>query len=184
GAGPNLDQSVVLTGLKDSSVDCVVVFPRSPDFHAGFTSHAVAQHAYGFARDGHGSHVEEFEFWWCFAGGVSEHVHGAGALELITIELWGAFPDSRAVVAADFDVVVACFSVVMHPVDGWWDTYGAVFVFGQMEQDVVANNISVIVDCNKLFGLIDGKIFHRVDREVFDQSQCVWTFEVEICHVV
>src|SRR5699024_749215 len=75
-------------------------------------------------------------------------------------------------------------SVIVHPIDGRWNANRAVLIVVQMEENVVSDDVAVIVHRNKLLGLINGEILHRVDSKIFEHAQGIWAFEIEIDHMI
>src|SRR5699024_10708093 len=126
----------------------------------------------------------ELQLRWFLTGGITKHFHRAGPLELVPIELRGTFTHGRAVVAADFDIVVTSLSMVVHPIDGRRDTNGTVFFIIKVEQNVIPDDIAIVIYSNELLGLINREVFHRVDGQILDQTQGIRVFEIEIDHVM
>ena len=57
-------------------------------------------------------------------------------------------------------------------------------VFGEIEQDAVADDMTVVGDRRELLGLVDGEILERVGRQMRQQLDRVRTFDEQVHHVV
>jgi hypothetical protein len=181
---PDLRQAVLLAGLQQRRVHDIVVGPGAPELQARLAGHAVAQRAHWLARDREARHMEEAQLRRLFAGRFADDVHGAGTLHLVSIENRIALPVERVVVAPDAHVVAARAGMEVQPVDRRRNADGLVFVLLEVEEDVVADDVAVVVDGDELLRHVDRKFRDAVDGELADHFQRVGTFDVEIRHVV
>ena len=110
--------------------------------------------------------------------------HRAGALDLIAVEHRVALADQRIVVAPDAHVVAARIGVIMHPVDRGRNADGLILILVEMEQDIVADDVSFVVHGHELLGHVDREMLDAVDREIADQLQRIGAFDVQVHHVV
>ena len=162
----------------------LVVLPWAPHLEARLAGHAVAQRADFFACDLQARHVEELELRRRLTCRLANHFHRARALDLVAIQDGVALSIERVVVSPDAHVVAARRRVIVEPVDGRRNTDGLVLVVLEVEQDVVADHIAVVVDRHELLRHVDREVRDAIDRELADHLQRVTAFDIEVGHVV
>ncbi len=148
GARADLHDAVFLAGFEDRGADFVAFRVRTPHFEAGRARHAVAQRAHLAARDGDVAHVEELDVRERAAVELLDHVLRVRPLDLIAVELAGHRlahrARRRAVVIFGLDVVAAGLGVEFDPVRGRVAADIHQLVFGEIEQDAVADHVAVV----------------------------------------
>ena len=184
GAAADLNHAVLLAGLEQRRVDGVVVGPRAPHLQTRLAGHAVAQRADVLACDLEARHVEEAQLRRLLARRLANDVHRAGTLHLVAVQNRIALAVERVVVAPDAHVVAARRGVVVQPVDRRRNADGLVFVLLEVEQDVVADDVAVVIDGDELLGHVDRELRDAVDGELADQLERVRPLDVQVGHVV
>ncbi len=183
-AATDLNHAVLLAGLEQRRMNDVVVLPRPPHLQAGLPGHAVAQRSHFLARDLQARHVEEAQLRRLLTRRLADDVHGAGTLDLVAVQDRIALPIERVVVAPDAHVVAAGGGVIVQPVDGRRNADGLVLVLFEVEENVVADDVAVIVDGYELLGHVDGELRDAVDGKFADQLQRIGALDVQVGHVV
>ena len=89
-----------------------------------------------------------------------------------------------ALVTNGLGFVVSGLDVELDPIGGGRASHQVEFVFAEVEQDGVTDDVAVGGAANELLGLVDLEIFEAVDAEVGEYFQGVGSFDVQIGHVV
>jgi hypothetical protein len=103
---------------------------------------------------------------------------------LIAIELPAALIDRGSFIALDLDVVLAGLGVEVHPIAGGWTSDQAQRVLVEIEQNRVADHVSVRRAGHELFALVDLEILEAVHTEIGQQLHRVRAFDVQVRHVM
>ena len=184
GAATDLNHAVLLPGLEQRRMNDVVVGPGPPHLQAGLPGHAVAQRPNLLACNLQARHVEEAQLRRLLARRLADDVHGAGTLDLVAVQDRIALAIERVVVAPDAHVVAARRRVIVQPVDRRRNADGLVLVLFEVEENVVADDVAVVVDGDELLGHVDGEFRNAVDGELADQLQRIGALDVQVGHVM
>jgi hypothetical protein len=111
----------------------------------------------------------------------ADHVHGTH-LDLVAVQHGIALAIPGVVVAQDAHIVAAANGVVVQPVDRRRDADGLILVLLEVEEDVVANDVAVVVHGYELLGHVDRKIRDAVNGKLADQLERIGAHDVEVGH--
>ena len=157
GARADLHHAEVLAGFEDRGADLFAFRVGAPHFEARRAGHAVAQRAHLAAGDRDVAHMEELDVRERAAVELLDHVLRVRALDLVAVELaddrLAHRARRRAVVVFGRDIVAAGLGVEFDPVGGRVAADIRELVFGQVEQDAVADHVAVVAAGRELLRL-------------------------------
>src|SRR5690606_19933356 len=187
-ARPDLMQTEILAGLDDRGANLLALLVRAPDLESRCSGHAVTQRAHGPPRDLNRAHVEELDLLDRAAVQLLDHLPRVRALDLVAVALandgLAHRPGRGTIVLLDLDVVAAGRGVELDPVRRRRASDIDELVLLEMEEDAVADDVTVVRDGNVLLGLVDAEVCEAVDRRLGEQLQRVRAFDVEVHHVM
>src|ERR1700693_3445528 len=92
------------------------VFPRSEQFKAGHTSHAMAQCTYRPAFDGEFADLEKSDVRQLVLGNLPQQFKGARALNLKYIDLGLATSEGDRFIPFDLNIIMTRLNVELEPI--------------------------------------------------------------------
>src|SRR5262249_31408512 len=125
----------------------------------------MAQCADFTSRDVDFPHVEELDIRYWLAIQFVQNLRGIGALNLIAAKppnyghIWGNGP----FIPRQRNVISAGLRMVLHPVVDRGSAHEKEFILIQVEENGVADHVSVVVASDKLLRFIDSEILKSVD---------------------
>ena len=90
----------------------------------------------------------------------------------------------RAVVADHFDFVAARLGVELHPVHRRNATHEQEFVFLEMEENSVADDVAIVTARHHLLGLVRREVCEAVDGGMRNQLERIAPFDGQLRHVM
>ncbi len=148
----------------------------------------MAQGADLAAGDADVTHPEELDLRHGAAVELLDDVLRVRPLDLIAVEAaryrLAHWARRRTVVIGCLDIVAAGLGVEFDPVRRRIAADIDHAVFGEIEQDAVADDMAIGRDRRELLGLVDGEILERVGRQVRQQLDGVRSLDEQVDHVV
>ena len=150
------------------------------------SGHAVAQGAHFAAADGQDAAIEEPDRRSGFPNDLLDEFHRIGTLNLVSIRLTDNRTLSRngALVQFEPDVVAAGLRVVPNPIVNRRTADDVEQVLGQMNENHIADHVSVVVAHDELLGFVHVEIFKTIDAEVGEKLQRARSLNIHVRHVI
>ncbi len=188
GARTDRDDAELFTFLEDGVADEIAIFVQAPDLEARRAGHAVTQGADLLAADVDVIHPEELHLGDRPLVELGEDLGRVRALDLVAVvtahDGVAARVRGRTVVTDDVDLEAARLSVELQPVHGQGATDEHELVLREIEQDAVADDVTVIAHRHHLLRHLRDEVVEAVDRGVRAELQRVRALDGELGHVV
>ena len=179
-------EAEVATRFDECLTHGFAVRPRAEQFEARLAGHAVAKCAHFAAADGEVRHVEELQVGRGVAQRLFHDLHRVRALDLVAVVLavFRVLADGGALVTLHLHVPLATGSVVFHPLDGGRAADEVEAVFFEVEEDDVADDVSVRCARHELLGAVRDEAGEAVHAEVVQHGEGVGAGHFQVDHVV